>query len=349
MMTRHHILTAITIGIAVNLSNAKLLASDACAPTRISTSANVSVSDGSAYQTRSHYHNPNAAIIEIIRDEPSTFVVEGPYGWSIDKNGATLGDAFTKTFALGHQFHAFILHFHDIVENLLPVEDVTFSDTKLDGVAGDFPFGGEAYLFGDKTNPVGMRFVFPDTPPIDVTLFDWRKTGDRELPYHIRIDDQDRIFDYQYTEIMTADATPLWFFDIVDAPSIDEVKIYRLHRQLLAAHCVGDADMMGALTAPETIMASRGELFQSSHDETRTRFESVFKRVVYTGYHDLTEPVINVSESGDIGWAAVNVRTIGSEMSSGESFDSQWAWIMLVKKIDGVWLNAGNASNIKQN
>ncbi len=348
-MTRAQIFAAITIGIALNFLGANAFASDACAPTRISTSANVSVSDGSSYQIRSHYHTSNAAVIEFIGDNPSTIGVEGPFGWSTDKEGKTLVDPTVKSFALGHQFHGFVLHFYDIVENLRPVENIIFNDKPLDGVAGELPFGGEAYFLDGKSKPDGMRFDFPDTPPIDITFLDWRKNDERELPYHIRIDDGERVFDYHYTKILVADASPLWFIKMVDAPSIDEIEIYRLHRQLLAAHCVGNADMMGELTASETIMASRGELFQSSDDETRARFESVFKRVVYTGYQDLTEPVIDVSKSGDIGWAAVNVRAVGSEMSSGEPFDSQWAWVMLVKKIDGVWLNAGNASNIKQN
>ena len=46
--------------------------------------------------------------------------------------------------------------------------------------------------------------------------------------------------------------------------------------------------------------------------------------------------MIEVAESADIGWAI------------GEAFDGQWAWIILVRKIDGVWRNAGNASNLKQ-
>ncbi|NCF24863.1 MAG: hypothetical protein GWP60_10010 [Gammaproteobacteria bacterium] len=49
--------------------------------------------------------------------------------------------------------------------------------------------------------------------------------------------------------------------------------------------------------------------------------------------------------SGDVGWIAVNTRAVGTERSSGRSFDDQWAWIMTVRKIDGRWLHTANASN----
>ena len=66
-------------------------------------------------------------------------------------------------------------------------------------------------------------------------------------------------------------------------------------------------------------------------------------------YPPLTEdPEIEWSKNGQIGWIAVNVRAVGESLETDEVFDDQWAWIMLVKKIDGQWLGAGNASNIAE-
>jgi len=337
------------VGAAAAFLTTGALASDACSTTAISTRAEVTVSDGSTYQTRSVYHAANAAGFELIRDNPMTVTVEGPFVWTKNSEGEKLSGAAMKSFALGHQFHAFMLHFDDIVENIRPIPDVEFQGQERNGLSGGFPYGGKALLIGDPARPTGLRFEFPETPAIDIMFLDWRKQGERALPHHIRIDDGERLFDYHYTEIDIAERSPLWFFDAVSPPAVDEVQIYRLHRKLLAAHCLGDADLMADLTAPETTIASRGELFSSSDEETRTRFTRVFERVDYTGYHDLTEPMIEVAESGDIGWASVNVRAVGAEKTSGEAFDDQWAWVMLVRKIDGVWRNAGNASNLKQN
>lgn len=65
------------------------------------------------------------------------------------------------------------------------------------------------------------------------------------------------------------------------------------------------------------------------------------RRALCRGRRD--DAVIEVS--GDVGWIAVNTRAVGTERSSGRSFDDQWAWIMTVRKIDGRWLHTANASN----
>ena len=56
-------------------------------------------------------------------------------------------------------------------------------------------------------------------------------------------------------------------------------------------------------------------------------------------------PKIDLSEDAKLGWIGVSVLAEGSEIETGASFSQQWAWIMMVKKIDDVWLHAGNASN----
>ena len=123
------------------------------------------------------------------------------------------------------------------------------------------------------------------------------------------------------------------------------MQVYRLHRKLLAAHCLGDADLIAELSAAENLIAGRGNLLWSSNSATRDRFISLFQSVDYTEYHDIAMPVVEISQAADIGWIGVNVRAIGSDKSTGTAFDDQWAWIMLVKKIDNVWIHAGNASN----
>ncbi|NOX84222.1 MAG: nuclear transport factor 2 family protein [Alphaproteobacteria bacterium] len=338
----------ILIACAITLLPASAFASDACSTRMISTTADVVTSYGATYQTRSTYRATNAAVIEIIRDAASATAVEGPYAWTKNREGEKLSSATMKSFALGHQFHAFLLYFNDIARNIHPFTGVDFQGRTLDGITGDFPYGGKALLFGKSSQPTGLRFEFPDTPPIDISFLDWRKQAGATLPHHIHINDGASEFDYRYSKIDITERSPLWFFDAIPAPAIDEVQIYRLHRKLLAAHCLGDADLMAKLTAPQIVIASRGDLFQSSDEETRTRFTSVFKSVDYTGYYDLAEPIIEVAESGDLGWAGVNVRAVGADKANGEAFDDQWAWVMLARKIDGVWRNAGNASNLKQ-
>lgn len=289
----------------------------------------------------------DTAAIRHIDDATQTVSVEGPLAWIGKQGRAQVGGENLKAFALGHQYHALLLYFDDIVADSDSQENVPFGGRQYPGRGGDYPYGGRIYLVDgdDGRLPRGLMLELPDAPPIEAGFSDWRDAGGSVAPFRVTIDDGSRTFDYAYSRVDVADQSPLWFFEKVAAPAIDEVQIHRLHRRLLMAHCVGDAELIAQLTAPELIVANRGELKRPTRASTRERFTSLFERLDYTAYHDLTPPVVEVAESGDMGWIAVNVRSVGREIDGPETFDMQWAWILLAKKIDGVWLNAGNASN----
>jgi hypothetical protein len=323
--------------------------SDACSTRAIHTFADVAVSDGSTFSTESFFHSKNSAAIRHIRDEEQIIAVEGPSSWIRRGDSEEAGTEFHKDFALGHQFHAYLLHFDQIVTNIRQTSEIQFRGGTYRASSGDKPGSGIAHMIAgeDPDRPLGLLFDNEDNS-IAFSFFDWRELDDQSIPFHVQIDDGERIFDYRYSSIDLAPKSPLWFMDALPAPEIDGVQVYRLHRKLLAAHCLGDANMMADLSAPSVIVASRGELLETSPEATRERFTSVFQQVDYTEYHDLAVPIVEVSSSGDIGWIGVNVRAVGEVIESGDSFDDQWAWVMMVKKIDDIWLHAGNASNSLQ-
>jgi hypothetical protein len=321
--------------------------SDACSTRAITAAADVNVSDGSSFKIESYFHSKDAAAIRHIRNPQQMIVVEGPQSWTRLGDDADLGTNFHKLFALGHQFHAFMLYFEDVVSDVRRNNEVLFENEKHRAASGDYPYGGVVHLVegDDKSRPVGLLFEFPENTVISVRFDNWRNVGDLTLPFDMRIDDGDRIFDYRYSEIDVTPKSPLWFFDTVSAPPIDFVQVYRLHRKLLAAHCLGDADMIANLSAPQVLSASRGELRQFSRDAMRERFTALFQALNYTEYHDIVMPVIDLSAGSDLGWIGVNVRANGAEVKTGTTFSDQWAWVMMVKKIDNVWVHAGNASS----
>lgn len=333
--------------LATHVQNA--WSSDACSSQAIHTLADVSVSDGSSFSTESFFHSKDAAAIRHILDEERIIAVEGPTSWVQRSDSTEPGTEFHKDFALGHQFHAYLLYFDEIVSNIRATSDIQFRGGTYQATSGDKPGSGIAHLIAgdDPGRPVGLLFDNEDIS-IAFSFFDWRELDGESIPFHVQIDDGERIFDYRYSSIDLEPKSPLWFFESLPAPDIDEVQVYRLHRKLLAAHCLGDADMMANLSAPNVIVASRGELLETSPAETRERFTSVFQRVDYTEYHDLEMPVVEISSAGDLGWIAVNVRAAGESIETGEPFDDQWAWVMMVRKINDVWLHAGNASNSLQ-
>ena len=321
--------------------------SDACSSRAIVAAADVTVSDGSEFAIESFFQSANAAAVKHIRDNVQIMAVEGPLSWSSVDEEAQLGSEFHKQFALGHQFHALLLHFDEIVTNIRITEQIAFRGEIRNGSSGDYPYGGVVHLIqGDeKVHPVGLLFELPESTGIAVSFDDWRVVDDVEIPFYVQIDDGERIFDYHYSKVDLSAKSPLWFFAATGTPEIDPLQVYRLHRKLLAAHCLGDADLIAELSAAENLIAGRGNLLWASDIDTRDQFRSVFQRLDYTEYHDIAMPVIEISQAADIGWIGVNVRAIGSDISTGTAFDDQWAWIMLVKKIDNVWVHAGNASN----
>jgi hypothetical protein len=323
--------------------------SDACSTNAIHTFANVSVSDGSTFSTESFYHSKDAAAIRHLLDEEQIIAVEGPVSWVQRARTTEAGNDFHKDFALGHQFHAYLLHFDEIVSNVRQNGEVQFRGDTFRATSGDKPNGGVAHIIAGEhpDQPFGLLFENPDAT-IAFSFFDWRDLDGQTIPYHVQIDDGERIFDYRFTDIDVAPRSPLWFMESLPVPEIDEVQVYRLHRKLLAAHCLGDADMMAELSAATTVSANRGQLVESTNESMRVRFTSVFERFDYTEYHDLVMPIIEIASSGDLGWIAVNVRAVGNENASGNTFDNQWAWVMMVEKINGAWRSTGNASNSLQ-
>lgn len=322
-------------------------ADDACATRLIETAADVSVSNGRRYATRSVYRSKHEAAIDFIDGGTTTLAVEGPFGWTRNDSGATPGGEQEKGFALGHQFHALLLHFDDIIDDAHPADAIAFRGGLADGRSGLSPYGGTAHLIlgPEPERPLGMKFEPPGHGPVEIVFSDWRRRGGRDLPWLVTIHDGDDVYTYKYSSISVHERSPLRFYEEAGDTGLDAVDIYRLHRRILAAHCLGDAEMMARLMTPEGIVANRGELFLSTRNELLSNITGLFERLDYRSYEDTAVPLVEVSPAGDFGWIGVKVRASGIEKTNGEPFRSEWAWILLARKIDGEWLGAGNASN----
>jgi hypothetical protein len=325
------------------------LASDACSTRAISAAADVHVSDGSSFSVETYFQSKEIAAIRHLGKSERLTAVEGPFGWAEIGEKAELGSELNKVFALGHQFHALLLYFDEIA-GATRQGDVRFAAGWHQATTGDYPYGGTVHLIrgDDESHPMGLLFELPEDTVISVEFSDWREAGERSLPYRLAIDDGQRKFDYLYTDIDLTARSPLWYFEAVDDPAIDEVQVYRLHRKLLAAHCLADARMMADLSAPEVLTASRGELQYISNQSMLDRFTALFEVLNYSAYHDLVPPSIELSADASLGWIGAGVRAEGTERASGAAFENQWAWVMMVRKVDGRWLHAGNASNLKE-
>lgn len=324
-------------------------ADDACSSLAIETRADVTVSDGSFYRTETYFRSAHhAAFVQRSDDGETVIAVEGPLSWVRADGSETEGVAFHKLFALGHQFHAFLLHFETMTEDIDTAGQVVFLGEIRDAISGDYPYGGRVHLVrgAEPDRPSGFVFEFPDIPAISVQFDDWRDHAGTAVPFVLVIDDGTRQFTYRYTDVSTVETEPLWFMQAVGKVDLDSVNVYRLHRRLLAAHCLGDADALAELSAPEVLSANRGALSQIDQATTQARYSHVFDAVDYTEYHDLKDPVIRVSEAGDLAWIGVEVLARGLSIQDQEPFEMQWSWIMIAEKIGDDWKHAGNASSM---
>lgn len=330
---------------------AAAIADDACSTTALYTYADVTVSDGKTYAVETFYRSKDRATSKFIRDDGgSLHVVEGPFTWTQagDKAELAKGDQgdFQRDFALGHQFHALMVNYRDIVTDIEPVSGVEFAGGKTSALKGMRDTGGAVYLIDGEVpgRPAGLRYDVGDLK-IDIIASAWREVGGTETPFALLIDDGTRTFDYQFKSVDMTDKPLMWYYDSVPSPAIDEIDILRLHKKALVAHCIGDAAMMASLSAPSPVIANNGSIFDTSPEQTLAVFTNVFERRKYSNYIATRYPSVNVSTAGDIGWAAVQVNAIGMTVATGQPFDEHWAWFMLAKKIDGQWRMAGNASN----
>ena len=321
-------------------------ASDACSGRAVVASADVAVSDGSTFRTEALFHSREAAAIRHIREPDQLIAVEGPRSWYRVGDETGYGEDFHKVFALGHQYHAFLLYFDELADGAAATR-IDFDGEERSALTGRYPYGGTVHMVtGDAPGrPAGMRFEFAGSAPIDVTFDDWRDASGVTLPFLALIDDGERTFEYRYDDVLIEERSPSWFHEATASPGLDEIGIYRLHRSLLAAHCLGDAELMAEHSVMEVISANRGTLSTIPRSAMAERFTTVFERLDYREYHDLRTPVIEVSAGGDLGWIAVEVRAVGVERNSGQEFDNQWAWLMAVRKVDGRWQHAGNGSS----
>ena len=146
--------------------------SDACSSRAIVTSADVTVSDGSSFRTQSFFHGRDAAAIRHLRDTDQTVAVEGPLGWIRVDDESRLGAGFPQLFALGHQYHAFVLHFDEVVDKPRETPELEFAGDTHRARSGDYPYGGTVHLVdsAEADRPAGLLFEFPETPAIEVTL-----------------------------------------------------------------------------------------------------------------------------------------------------------------------------------
>lgn len=173
----------------------------------IATYADVRVDDGREYVIETYYAGVNDAVVRQTRPngEINTTAIAAEDAAS---DAAEAALEMQNTIVLGHQFHAVLLHFDNIVISAHDGE-TTFAGETRRMREGYWPYGeGTARIVyaasGDRAE--ALVFNFAGVPEITVGLEAWRE----DLPYRLIINDGANTFAYTFTAIERNAARPDW-------------------------------------------------------------------------------------------------------------------------------------------
>ena len=315
----------------------------------VRTEAHVTVSDGLEYDVVTVFHDRQRAIFHrTYADRTTTLGVDGKYLWSFDGEKEEEGPPFYEGFIMGHQFPAQLLFFDELNGPLQAPVEIKCGDTRCLSYSGIT--GLSLRVNATSLRPVGFLLVRDDGPDIEFSFDRWRDIDGVSLPFLVKIDDGERMFDYEYTSVTFNEGS----MDELRAPMAvltDEQKLMRLHRVAMDAHLLGNADLMKGSFGAEGVVVYEGEIYPTEAAGSEAMMARILSNRNYTRYDDLVRPVVKVSDDGSLGWVVVQVEAEGERFdeNGGVSgpLEFKSAWISLFEKVDDEWKQIGNVSNFK--
>ncbi len=317
----------------------------------IKTEAEVQVSDGLTYKTKTLYHDPQRAIFQrIYVDRTIVQGIEGKYIWSFNGSEEKEVSSIVGGIILGHQFHAQILFF----DQLHPEhESVTHSEFK----------GQNCYMLSSKSEnptfnfyykendfPLGMEIIREEEANITFEFDDWREVSGVRMPYAILIDDGERLFEYRIQKIEFNEGS-ISDFKAPEPLLTEEQKLMRHHRTIIDGHFFGTPAIIKMQQSDTMTIVGDGEVSILVGDQTGTMIEQILASRDYTVYDDLIRPIINISDDGTLAWVIAQIfakgNKYGENSNPGLPFEFTCSWIELYGKENNYWKMNGIVSNFK--
>lgn len=120
-----------------------------------------------------------------------------------------------------------------------------------------------------------------------------------------------------------------------------------MHEQVLEAHRTGDVGLWLSMESDAYVSANGGRITSPTLAERRAMREPYLSSTTFDVYRDLSDPVVEVSPDGQLGWVIAQVEVKGTQTTDSTTtpIDDVWAWIELYRRIDGEWKVVGNVSN----
>ena len=169
----------------------------------VSTNARVEVSGGEMYSTKTLYVHPGRATFHRkYTDRVITLRVDDGKFWRDDGQGETPmeGSEANKEFILGHQVHAWLLHFDALSGGKSSCQDVEIFGKTTRGIRVEHEQFSKT-LIPCEGRPVYLYMQFDDIQ-VQISFLDWREHQGVELPFVVSFNDGTRTFLYRYDEIV---------------------------------------------------------------------------------------------------------------------------------------------------
>ncbi|MEM7331222.1 MAG: hypothetical protein AAF490_03950 [Chloroflexota bacterium] len=121
---------------------------------------------------------------------------------------------------------------------------------------------------------------------------------------------------------------------------VDAALLRHLHEQHQMAHLTYDAGLFTSAFHDPILQANRGEIQQSSREESQKRSQAYFDQVEFIAWEDLESPVIRVSKEGTMASILVHKRvhlTAAGSAGEAQEHETVFAWLESWEKIEGNW------------
>lgn len=154
-----------------------------------------------SFKTIAFYNGPKEVVYrQTLNDRMVTRTIEGDEIWIYEGQGRSSGSDFFFGFILGHQLHAQLLFFDQLNDDITAPTSAEYQGTSYQMISGQKNGITFKVFYTDEGQPIAIERA-QQNALITFDFSDWRMESGMLLPFETLIDDQRRVFDYQFTSV----------------------------------------------------------------------------------------------------------------------------------------------------
>lgn len=177
---------------------------------------------------------------------------------------------------------------------------------------------------------------------VNVIFADWQaQNNGLQLFTRATFEQGDDVYTYEFVRIMMNAVPDVLLQSPERCPDGTDAALLRhLHDQQQTAHLTHDAGLFASVFHDPITQANRGEIHQSSREDSQKRSQAYFDQVEFVAWEDITPPVIRVAQDGTMASILVHKRVhLAAEDAEGkrQEVETIFAWLESWEKLNGEW------------